>query len=37
VVSGAWHTHVRQPSAALLEVEVSDTSLAYDLGEKANL
>jgi Uma2 family endonuclease len=37
VVSGARHTHVRQPSTALLVVEVSDMSLAYDLGEKANL
>ena len=37
VVSGARDTHLATPTTALLLVEVSDSTLAYDRGEKASL
>jgi Uma2 family endonuclease len=37
VVAGARLTHWRQPSTALLIVDVSDTSIDYDAGDKADL
>jgi Uma2 family endonuclease len=37
VVAGARLTHSRQPNSALLVVEVADSSLDYDTGDKANL
>jgi len=37
VVQGSPRTQVRHPKTALLIVEVADSSLAYDTGEKASL
>lgn len=37
VVAGPMRSHTAQPTAALLVVEVSDTTIAYDLGDKSNL
>jgi Uma2 family endonuclease len=37
VVLGAMRMHTVQPSSALLVVEVADSSLAYDTGDKSNL
>jgi Uma2 family endonuclease len=37
VVEGSRPTHRRQPSTALLIVEVSDSSIDYDAGDKADL
>jgi Uma2 family endonuclease len=37
VVAGPMRAHVSQPTTALLIVEVSDSSLAYDMGDKSNL
>ena len=37
VVEGARQTHRRQPSTALLLVEVSDSSFDYNAGDKADL
>jgi Uma2 family endonuclease len=37
VVTGSVRDHVAQPTMAILVVEVADTSLAVDTGEKADL
>lgn len=37
VVIGTPRTHARHPRTALLVVEIADTSLAYDTGDKASL
>lgn len=37
VVAGTMRSHSVQPTTALLVVEVSDSTLAYDLGDKSNL
>jgi Uma2 family endonuclease len=37
VVPGSPRTHSRHPQTALLVIEVADTSLNYDAGEKASL
>ena len=37
VVTGAPRDYVRHPTTAVLIVEVSETSLAYDTGDKASL
>lgn len=36
VAAGARATHTQQPTKSLLLVEVSDSSLDYDVGEKSN-
>ena len=37
VVSGSARSHPETPTSAVLVIEVADSSLAYDLGEKASL
>jgi Uma2 family endonuclease len=37
VVNGPMRSHTVQPTTASLVVEVSDSTLAYDLGDKSNL
>lgn len=37
VVTGPPRAHAHHPRTALLIVEIADTSLAYDTGEKASL
>jgi len=37
IIAGAWRTHQRQPTTALLVVEVSDSTLRFDTTEKARL
>jgi len=37
VVTGSRSSHLRQPTSALLVIEVSDSTIEYDTGDKANL
>src|SRR5262245_2103294 len=37
VVAGEMTTHAEQPTTALLVVEVADSTLDYDIGDKADL
>ena len=37
VVSGPFTSHPKTPNTALLVVEISDSSLQFDLGDKASL